>query len=266
MRNAVFITSILFAAVACDRDSTTSSDRLPSPERVTGSTGTTGPSGATTHVPGEGRGATGTTSRIGSTEPTGTPGSTDSSGTTGSTGSRGTPATEGSRESVTSSGTYTPTGPDAASGGQVTGPSAGIAQSSDHALSCSQLIPRSVQRQYLPNMTITPTSHGTDISTNCRIEGSGVDPAAAVQAWCNPDEESAIQPETPTKPASSKGIGKTAILVEGDELQHLVAWDSDSSCQITLAVPKSVDAIALGRRMLDTLPAKPIPGTGRGEG
>ncbi len=115
-------------------------------------------------------------------------------------------------------------------------------------------------------MTITPTSHGTDMATNCRIEGRGVDASANIQAFCNPADDSALQPDTPQSPTTTapKGIGKAAILVDAGELQQLVAWDSDSSCQITLAVPKTIDAIALGRRILDGLPAK--QGGSRGEG
>lgn len=317
MRNTAIIASILFAAVACDRNSTTGDERAE-PTRVTGTTGGTGPSGSTTSIPGVGQGATGASETLGATDTigtvdhipngnaggagagnaaartgdgnsatmangtrTGTMGSTgavDSDDTddnsdlsaqgarAATTGSHGTVHPDDTRGTAANPGNTGDTGhgahgATAPTAGQLTGPSGGIAPSTGHSVSCAQLIPPSVQRQYLANMTITPTSPGTDMGTSCQIKGRGVDAAAQVQAWCNHDEDNALQPDSPASVPGSKVVGKAAILVDAGELQQLTAWDSDSSCQITLAVPKTVDAMALGRRMLDALPAKSIVGS-----
>lgn len=190
-------------------------------------------------------GSTGTTTRSNDTVASG------STGTTGSTTPGGT-ITPG-MESV----------PRVGMGGNWSGSSATTASTdqaagAQQAISCEQLIPRAVRRQYLANMTITPMSDPTDIATLCRIEGRGVDEAASVQAVCADSEaDTAMLAQAPSTPvAKNNNLGKAAILVDDGELQQLVAWDSDSSCQITIAVPRNVDAVALGRRMLDVLPAK----------
>ncbi len=110
-------------------------------------------------------------------------------------------------------------------------------------------------------MTIAPMSDGTDIATMCRIEGRGVHPAANIRVWCSPEEANGQQPDTPATPPSWKTVGRAAILVDAGELQQLTAWDIDSSCQLSLAVPKTVDAIALGRHILASLPWRPIVST-----
>lgn len=225
----------------------------------TGSTGT-GTTGSGTENTGTGTTGVGTESTAAGTAGTGTgtagTAGMNATGTGTVSGGRGSLATDDDDDDVTTVGNQGATGSSAtdATAGQVTGPSGGIVRGTDHELSCNQLIPRAVQRQYLANMTITPMSHGSDSTTSCRIEGRGVATAASVQAWCSPDAERTLQPDAPT----SSTVGNTVILVDVGDMQQLTAWDSDSSCQITLSVPRSVNAVALGRRILDALPVTAV--------
>ena len=53
-----------------------------------------------------------------------------------------------------------------------------------------------------------------------------------------------------------QNVGKTAVLVKNGSNQVLTAVDDDSNCQITVSTPPDVDAVALGRAILDTLPPR----------
>ena len=51
-------------------------------------------------------------------------------------------------------------------------------------------------------------------------------------------------------------VGRTAVIVEDGDMQQLTAIDSDSDCQVIVDAPDGVDAVALGRAILDTLPPR----------
>jgi hypothetical protein len=271
MRNALFISSLLFIAVACKRDTSkhdqtgattsgTTTDRTGRPTADT--TGTTGPTGAT----GAGGSTGGTAGPTGSTD-TGTTGSTGTTGTTGSTGGMGG-TTGATGDAAGASGTPGSTaGTTGQTGSDMTG-SGAVAQGNVTAPTCEQLLPQAVRDQYLANMTITPISAPTDIIATCKVEGPGIQQAAAVQASCDPSvAQSASQVKQANPQARDvKNVGKAALIVESGDTQQLVAWDSDSNCQISLAVPKSVDAMALGRKVLQALPAKKATGSTTGQG
>lgn len=53
-----------------------------------------------------------------------------------------------------------------------------------------------------------------------------------------------------------RDVGKTAVLVKTGSNQVLTAVDSDSDCQVIVSTPEDVDAVALGRAILDTLPPR----------
>jgi hypothetical protein len=53
-----------------------------------------------------------------------------------------------------------------------------------------------------------------------------------------------------------RDVRRTAMLVENGSSQQLVAIDDDSNCRITVDAPSGVDAVALGRAILDTLPPR----------
>jgi hypothetical protein len=97
----------------------------------------------------------------------------------------------------------------------------------------------------------TSGSRGSRTARNSKAEG------IAVQADCNgtmPTSAELGQQHPDGRRVTN--VGKTAVLTKNGSTQQLTAIDDDSNCRITVDAPDGVDAVALGRAILDTLPPR----------
>lgn len=163
---------------------------------------------------------------------------TDDTGTTGGTAGTG-------QQPGDTAGTAQPGG---AAG---TGPSMA-------AMTCDQLIPSTVRDQYLRDAKITSTGEAGGNVANCRAEGGDLTSAVNITADCattGARTPSDIRRQNPSGRAI-ENVGKAAVLTETGSTKQLTALDDDSNCRIDVSVPQNVDAVAIGRAMLDKLPGK----------
>lgn len=231
MRASRLLGALLFVAIGCrESDRETDRTRTRTPQETSGTsvdtTGTRDGRGAGT----TGQGMTGTGAPGGTTGP-GMPGTTGAGGATGGMG-----GTAG-------------TGP-AGTGG------AGTMASID----CNAIVPNDVRSRYLQDMTVTASSPSQAMMAVCELQGSDSDQRGTIQASCDRTGDTSRADVAQIKSANPRArdveVGKTAVLVDRGATKELSAWDDDSNCQIRVTVPQQVDAVAVGRAVLDQLPPR----------
>jgi len=98
--------------------------------------------------------------------------------------------------------------------------------------------------------------------TLCRVDSPSMQQPVAIQAVCSEGQGGAIAQSSSELQQQHPGsqpvqnLGKAAVITKSGDTQILSAIDDDSNCQLDLAVPGDVDAVALGRDLLDNLPAR----------
>jgi hypothetical protein len=271
MRNLILISSLI-VLVSCQKKKEPP-QQTSSTETTTTTTGTATDQTATTPTPGTtttpttptptptptpdqtAQGTQGTNA----TQGTGTPQSPDmAQGTQGTGTAQGTQGTQGTGIAQGTQGTGT------AQGTQGTGTAQGMQGTGGTAaankLTCDKILPQALRDKYLANMTVTNVAQPVEFSAVCKVEGPGMESQAQVQAACDDTVAAAADKAIPDIKKSFPdakevpGVGKVAIMIESGSMRQLTAWDNNSNCEVTVAVPKNVDAVAFSKDLLEALP------------
>ncbi len=276
MRTTLFVSSMLFLAIACrnDRDNlsrSSASDRTtavntgggPASDDSPGTGTVSSEQSASATHPGQytagGSAPHDTTNTDTAASNTGAAGADTSgqaaSNTAAGAGTSGQAASSSKTQAASNTGTGTGGQSASSTGSQPSGSMAGGAGTSDRT-DTATTNRGSTGTSGSTGTANTTASGSRDMAANARGSRAGTN-GIAVQADCNGTMPSSAQlaQQNPNGRAI-QDVGRAAMLVENGQSQQLVAVDDDSDCRITVEAPSGIDAIALGRAILDTLPPR----------
>ncbi len=125
-------------------------------------------------------------------------------------------------------------------------------------LDCEKLVPKALRDKYLAGANVKRRMF------ECVLEPAGQETVlGTVAAVC--DDGMKLLKDGTIKNLKTNGgahdvdgVGEAAVAstMDGTGETHLVTWDNDSNCNVTMLLPKGVDAAAFAKDVLAGLPVK----------
>jgi hypothetical protein len=133
-------------------------------------------------------------------------------------------------------------------------------------LTCDKIFPKELRDKYFAGAEITDNPQPVDFTGECKTKKG--DAEGVVNVSCHDNVSAAMQGSIDGLKKAIKetkdlpGVGKGAIIVDMGKIAgkqmpvQVTAWDDNSNCNVHVAAPEGVDATALAKDMLATLPLK----------
>lgn len=128
------------------------------------------------------------------------------------------------------------------------------------ALDCDRVLSKDLRAKYFASATIKNNPQAIAQAAECKITMGEEDANFTVTCHDNMAAAMTASLESLKKNLGAKdlpGVGRGAVTVDmGGGAVHVTAWDDDSNCSISAAVPKSIDATAFAKDLLASLPPR----------
>jgi len=128
------------------------------------------------------------------------------------------------------------------------------------ALDCDRVLSKDLRAKYFATAKITNNPQPIPQAGECKIAMGEDDATITVTCHDNMAAAMTMSIEGLKKNLGAKdlpGVGKGAVTVDmGAAGTQVTAWDDDSNCSVSVALPKAIDPTAFSKDLLASLPPR----------